>query len=95
MTAPLVFDTLAFVKCLSAAGMDTQQAEALASALTEQTFEDLATKADLRAMAADLRLEMREMEIRFTNSLTSRMGVMIGGSTALTVAVLGALISVH
>jgi hypothetical protein len=34
MTAPLVFDTLAFVQCLSAAGMDTQQAEALASALT-------------------------------------------------------------
>ena len=95
MTAQPALDTLAFVKRLSAAGMDTQQAEALAVALTEPAFEDLATKADLRELAADLKLEMKELEIRLTNGLTSRMGAMIAGSTALTVAILGAFISLH
>ena len=49
MIAQFVFDTLAFVKRLAAAGMDTRQAEALAEALTAHAFDLLATKADLRA----------------------------------------------
>lgn len=95
MAAQFAFDTLAFVKRLSAAGMRTQQAEALAGALTEHAFEDLATRADLRELAAELRLEMKELEIRLTNSLTSRMGAMVAASTALTVGILGALISLN
>ena len=81
MMAQPVFDTLAFSKRLSAAGMDARQAEALADALIG-AFDSLATKADLR-----------ELELRLTNSLTMRMGAMCAGSTALTVAILGALIT--
>jgi len=44
--------------------------------------ETLATKADLR-----------ELELRLTNTLTMRMGAMCAGSTALTVAILGVLIT--
>jgi hypothetical protein len=74
-----VFDTLAFSKRLSAAGMDTRQAEALADALIG-AFDSLATKADLR-----------ELELRLTNALTLRFGAMLAASTALTVGILGTL----
>ncbi len=74
-----IFDTHGFVKRLSAAGMDTRQAEALVEALNG-AFETLATKADLR-----------ELELRLTNSLTLRFGAMLAASTALTVGILGAL----
>jgi hypothetical protein len=77
------FDTLAFVKRLSAAGMDTRHAEALAEALNDNAFSSLATKEDLR----EVRSELREMELRLTNNLTVRMGAM----TAATIAILGAL----
>ena len=79
MVAQFAFDTLAFSKRLAAAGMDTRQAEALAEALTAHAFDELATKADLR----DLRAEMREMELRLKNDLTVRMGAMIVASTAI------------
>lgn len=77
MMAQPVFDTPAFSKRLAAAGMDTRQAEALADALTG-AFDSLATKADLR-----------ELELRLTNSLTMRFGAMM----AATVAILGTLIT--
>jgi hypothetical protein len=80
MAAQFAFDTLAFVKRLSAAGMHTRQAEALAEALREHAFDDVATKADLK-----------ELELR----LTIRMGAISAASTALTVAVIGALLSFH
>ncbi|MEA3062865.1 MAG: hypothetical protein QOJ94_2646 [Sphingomonadales bacterium] len=80
MTAQFAFDTLAFVKRLSAAGMETRQAEALAEALTAHAFDELATKSDLK-----------DLELR----LTMRMGALVGGSTALTVAILGVVISLH
>ena len=74
-----IFDTHGFVKRLSAAGMDARQAEALVEALNG-AFEMLATKADLR-----------ELELRLTNTLTIRFGAMMAASTALTVAILGTL----
>jgi hypothetical protein len=78
MMARLAFDTLAFVKRLSAAGMNARQAEAMAEALTEHAFTDLATKSDLK-----------DLELR----LTMRTGAMIAASTALTVGILGALMT--
>jgi hypothetical protein len=68
------------VKRLSAAGMDPPPAEALTEALAQNAFAQLATKADLR-----------ELGLRLTYTLTIRMGAMIAGSTALTVAILGGL----
>jgi hypothetical protein len=84
MTAQFAFDTLAFVKRLSAAGMESRQAEALAEALSAHAFDDLATKSDLKSALQDLELR-----------LTIRMGAMAAASTALTVAILGAVISLH
>ena len=87
MTAQFAFDTLAFVKRLSAAGMETPQAEALAEALVDGAFNNLATKADLRELQLATKADLRELEHRLTNNLTVRMGAM----TAATIAILGAL----
>jgi hypothetical protein len=85
VTVQFSFDTLAFVKRLSAAGWDTRQAEALAEALTGNAFDELATKSDLRELGSALRSETKELELR----LTIRTGAMI----AAAVAILGALIT--
>jgi hypothetical protein len=94
MTAQYAFDTLAFVKRLSAAGMETPHAEAL----VDSAFNNLATKADLRelqlATKTDLRelqsateAKLRELDQSLTNKLTVRMGAM----TAATIAIISAL----
>jgi hypothetical protein len=87
VTAQYAFDTLAFVKRLSAAGMDTPHAEALAEALVDGAFNNLATKADLRELQSATNADLRELEHRLTNKLTVRMGAM----TAATIAIIGAL----
>ena len=87
------FDTLAFVKRLSAAGMDVRHAEALAGALNDIVFDTIATKNDLRELELRIAGNLKDLEIRLTNSLTGRMGAMVGGSMALTIAILGALIT--
>jgi hypothetical protein len=74
------FDTLAFVKRLSAAGMESRQAEALAEALTAHAFDDLATKSDLKNALQDLEL---------------RLTIRLGALSAATVAILGALITLN
>jgi ribosome-associated toxin RatA of RatAB toxin-antitoxin module len=98
MAAQLGFDTLAFVKRLSAAGMETRQAEALAEALVDNAFDTLATKGDIKDLRTEIKevelrlnTELSKLEIRLSNSLTARMAAMIGGSSALVVGVLGAL----
>lgn len=85
MTAQFPFDTLAFVKRLSAAGMESRQAEALAEALTAHAFDDLATKADLRATKSELESALDKLELR----LTMRMGLL----AAAIITILGALIT--
>jgi hypothetical protein len=76
--AQVIFDTLGFVKKLSSAGMNSRQAEALAEALTTHAFDQLATKTDLK-----------DLELR----LTLRMGAISAASTALSIAIIGALIT--
>lgn len=68
MMAQIGFDTLAFVKRLAAAGMNTRQAEAIAEGLTEHAFTDLATKSDLK-----------DLELR----LTIRMGALSAATIAI------------
>jgi hypothetical protein len=95
MAAQLAFDTLAFVKRLSAAGMETPQAEALAEALVDSAFNNLATKADVQELRLATKADLRELELRLTHNLTVRTGAMIGASTALSVAILGVLNALH
>jgi hypothetical protein len=69
---------------LSAAGMDSRHAEAIAEALNDNAFDALASKADLRELGAELRAEIKTLELRLI--------MMIGASAVTIVAVLGALI---
>jgi acyl-CoA hydrolase len=61
VVAQLSFDKLAFVKRLSAAGMDAQLAEALAEALDEMVFDTLATKSGLEEVELSLRTETGQL----------------------------------
>ena len=67
--------------------METPQAEALAEALVDSAFNNLATKADLRELQLATNADLRELEHRLTNKLTARMGAMM----AATIAIIGAL----
>ena len=90
----IMFDTHAFVKELTEAGMPETQAEVLArnqAALIDEklaTKEDikrleLATKRDLEKLETCFKRDMREMELRLTLRLGSMMVVAIGVVAAL------------
>ena len=71
------FDTLAFVKRMTAAGMPDAQAEALADEQNKLFVERLATKEDLKLLETALRKDMIAMEERITLKLTVRLGAMM------------------
>ena len=73
----IVFDTHAFVKELTAAGMPEAQAEVLASSQAKLIDEKLATKQDLK-----------ELELRLKHDLTVRLGSMM----VIAVGVVAALV---
>ena len=64
--ATLTFDTHAFVKELTQAGMPEEQAEVLARSQAALIDEKLATKRDLK-----------ELELRLKHDLTLRLGSMM------------------
>ena len=71
----IVFDTHAFVKRLTAAGMPEQQAEVLADSQAQLIDERLATKHDLE-----------ELELRLTHTLTIRLGGMLVAGITIVAA---------
>ena len=75
--ASVIFDTHAFVKRLTAAGMPVEQAEILAEEQARLIDERLATKADLKVL--EERLEYR---------LTIRLGAMM----AIAIAVVATMV---
>jgi hypothetical protein len=56
-----IFDTQAFVKRLTAAGMPVEQAEILAEENTRLVGEQVATKQDIALLRADLELLRSDM----------------------------------
>ena len=64
--AAIIFDTHAFVKELTQAGMPEEQAEVLARSQATLIDEKLATKQDLK-----------ELELRLKHDLTLRLGSMM------------------
>ena len=56
------FDTHAFVKCLTRAGMDEQQAEALVECQTQLINDSLATKQDIEEVKLDIEGVKRDIE---------------------------------
>ena len=56
------FDTHAFVKCLTRAGMDEQQAEALVECQTQLINDSLATKQDMEEVKLDIEEVKRDIQ---------------------------------
>jgi len=75
--ATIAFDTHAFVKELTQAGMPEAQAEVLARSQATLIDEKLATKQDLKELEDRLRRDMRELELRLKHDLTLRLGSMM------------------
>ena len=73
--ASIAFDTHAFVKELTEAGMPEVQAEVLARSQAKLINEQLATKQDLVELEERLRRDMKELELR--HDLTIRLGSMM------------------
>ena len=82
--ASAIFDTHAFVKRLTAAGMPEAQAEILAEEQACLIDERLATKADL----AVLRTDLKALEQRLKDQLTIR----VGGMLAVAIAIVPTLV---
>ena len=86
--ATIAFDTHAFVKELTQAGMPEAQAEVLARSQATLIDEKLATKQDLRDLEERLRRDMKELELRLKHDLTLRLGSMM----VVAVGVVAALV---
>jgi hypothetical protein len=85
--ATVSFDTLRFSRKLEESGFTHDQAVGVAEAFAETSGEALASKHDLKETVGDavsqLRLDMRELELR----LTMRMGGMAIATVAALVAI--------
>ena len=81
--ASIAFDTHAFVKELTSAGMPEAQAEVLAKSQAKLIDEKLATKHDLKELEERLRRDMKELEFRLTIRLGSMMVIAVGAVAAL------------
>ena len=79
----VAFDTHAFVKELTRAGMPEEQAEVLARSQATLIDENLATKKDLKELELALRRDMKDLELRLTIRLGSMMMVAVGAVAAL------------
>ena len=75
--ATLTFDTHAFVKELTQAGMPEEQAEVLARSQAMLIDEKLATKQDLKELELRLKRDIQEMELRLKHDMTVRLGSMM------------------
>ena len=81
--ASIAFDTHAFVKELTEAGMPEVQAEVLARSQAKLINEQLATKQDLKELEERLRRDMKELEFRLTIRLGSMIVIAVGAVAAL------------
>ena len=84
MMVAMTFDTHAFVKELTQAGMPEEQAEVLARSQAMLIDEKLATKQDLKELELrlkrdiqELTRDMKERELRLKHDLTVRLGSMM------------------
>jgi len=79
--ATITFDTLQFVQTLEKAGIDRAQASAFAQAVRDShAAAELATKADIR----ELKAELKALELR----MTIKLGSLLVAGIVLILAVL-------
>ncbi len=87
--ATAIFDTHAFVKRLTAAGMPEQQAEVLAEESTRLARRTGGNQTGYRLLRTDfdlLRADIAAMEQRIKDQLTIRLGVMLAAAIAIVAA---------
>jgi hypothetical protein len=66
MTSPAItFDRLAYIDRLGEAGFDEKQARAQADALDAALRDSVATQADLKELAGELRTQMANLKVEF------------------------------
>ena len=82
MPRSIVLDTHAYVKKLKGAGFTEEQADVLASTQAELIEERLATKQDLKNLEAELKRDIKELEMR----LTIRLGAIVTVGIAVVAA---------
>lgn len=93
MTA-ITFDTHAFIKRLTAAGMPEQQAEAVTTMVGEARDAEasqLATKADILAVKGEILAAKSELKAEMSELKAEMMKWMIGALGFQTLAILGGL----
>ena len=93
--ATLTFDTHAFVKELTQAGMPEEQAEVLARSQAMLIDEKLATKQDLKELEMRLVRDMKELEMRLKRDiqeLKHDMTVRLGSMMVVAIGVVVALV---
>ena len=76
MSTILNIDTLASANRLKQAGADDKLAEAIVEVLGSAEATDLATKADLDTGLADVRTEIKSLEVRMTRLTLGSTGVL-------------------
>lgn len=93
--ASIAFDTHAFVKELTQAGMPEEQAEVLARSQATLIDEKLTTKRDLKELETHLTRDLKEVEARLTHDLKeleTRMTLRLGSMMVVAVGVVAALV---
>lgn len=90
----MAIDTLAYCKALEAAGVDRKAAEAQAGPLVNHVLPDLATKADLATLRADLEHAFQLAIERSENRMTVRLFGMMLGIVGLMNGILFALLRI-
>ncbi|HEY8260483.1 MAG TPA: DUF1640 domain-containing protein [Methylosinus sp.] len=93
MSAAVAFDTLKFVEKLEAAGVPHAQAKATAEAFAEATSQELATKADLKRVRADLGLAKAELETKIEATKAEIIKWLFGTIGFQTLVILGAVLA--
>ncbi len=69
--ASLAFDTLKAAKALRSAGFDDDQAEAVISTVGDAVGGNIATKADLQELRAEMKADLQDLELRVMDKLES------------------------
>lgn len=75
----MTFDTFAYAKGLKASGLPEEQVDALTQELTRALkSEDLATKQDIKDLAATTKQDIAELKTDMTRWVTGMMAVQTG-----------------
>ena len=77
------FDTLAFAQQLEAAGIERQQAEAIATGARDMITAEVATKGDLETLGAQLEKAIAQSEARMTARFMAAVAIAVALIKAL------------